>query len=138
MEIKMSNREANQRFYQRNKEAEKARSKKWRQENPEKYKAWAEKNKEKRQAASRRFEYKLTEEQFQEKLKTQDNKCAICKQELVRPVVDHDHSCCSQRGACGNCNRGILCQKCNTIIGLAGDSIEVLQSAIEYLKGYQQ
>jgi hypothetical protein len=50
MEIKMSEatKAANRRFYERHKEEEKARSKKWRQENPEKYAAWAEKNKEKR------------------------------------------------------------------------------------------
>lgn len=96
------------------------------------------KNKAKRQAASRRFEYNMTEEQFQYKIELQDNKCAICMMLLVRPVVDHNHLCCSKRKTCGHCNRGILCQKCNTIIGLAGDSIEILNNAIEYLKGYQK
>lgn len=129
---------ANRRFYLRNKEAEKVRSKAWRKANPEKYAAYVEKNRTRIQANSRRFEYKLTEEQFETKMAAQDRKCAICKRELVRPVVDHNHACCSQRKTCGGCNRGILCQGCNTIIGLAGDSIIILANAIEYLKGYQQ
>jgi hypothetical protein len=129
---------ANRRFYLRNKEAEKVRSKAWRKANPEKYAAYVEKNRTRIQANSRRHEYKITEEQFQQKMVEQDNKCAICGKPLVRPVVDHNHSCCSQRKTCGNCNRGILCQGCNTIIGLAQDSVEVLSSAIQYLKGYQK
>jgi len=70
---------ANRRFYDKNKESEKARSKKWRQENPEKYAAWAKKNKEKRQAHSRRYEYNISEEQFETKMVAQDRKCSICK-----------------------------------------------------------
>ena len=129
---------ANRRFYLRNKESEKVRSKAWRKANPEKYAAYVEKNRSKIQANSRRYEYNITEEQFQQKLAEQDNQCAICGQPLVRPVVDHNHACCSQRKTCGKCNRGILCQGCNTIIGLANDSIEALSNAIQYLKGYQQ
>lgn len=125
---------ANRKFYERHKEAEKARSTQWRRKNQEWYQAWAEKNKEKRQAASRRYEYSLSPERFEEMKAQQDNKCAICKTELVRIDVDHDHSCCSSRKSCGKCIRGLLCHKCNTIIGLAQDSIELLTSAIEYLK----
>lgn len=127
---------ANRRFYDRNKEAEKARSKKWRQENPQKYAAWAEKNKEKRQAHSRKYEYNMSQEDFDRKMIEQDGNCAICKQPLVRPDVDHNHSCCPDRRSCGKCTRGILCHTCNTIIGLAQDSIEVLGNAILYLKEY--
>lgn len=127
---------ANRRFYERHKETEKARTKKWREDNKQWYQDWAEKNREKRQAASRKYEYGLLPEEFDAKMLAQDGKCAICKVLLVRPDIDHDHSCCSTRKSCGKCTRGILCHTCNTIIGLAQDSIVVLQSAINYLKGY--
>jgi hypothetical protein len=39
--------------------------------------------------------------------------------------VDH----CHKSGAI----RGLLCQKCNTILGLSGDSCSVLLSAVDYL-----
>jgi N12 class adenine-specific DNA methylase len=129
---------ANQRFYLRNKETEKARAKKWRQSNPEKYKIWAEKNKEKRRAASRKFEYNISPEQYEAKKTEQGNVCAICKKESDLLVVDHNHSCCSQRKTCGKCNRGLLCRSCNTLIGLAEESKEILSNAIEYLRGYSQ
>ena len=129
---------ANRRFYLRNKETEKARAKKWKHDNPEKHKAWVEKNKEKLRAASRQYEYNISPEEYEAKKAEQDNKCAICKKESDLLVVDHNHSCCSQRKTCGQCNRGLLCRSCNTLIGLAGESIEVLNNAIEYLRGYSQ
>lgn len=129
---------ASRAFYERNKESEKERAKKWRKDNPEKYAAWAEKNKEKRQAASRKYEYSMTPEQYESKKAEQNGKCAICKQETDILVVDHNHSCCSKRRTCGKCNRGLLCRSCNTLIGLAEESAKILSSAIEYLKGYQQ
>lgn len=42
-----------------------------------------------------------------------------------RGAVDHDHKT--------NLIRGILCDKCNRGIGLLGDSVEMLASALEYL-----
>lgn len=129
---------ANRRFYLNHKEDEKARAKKWRQENPEKYEAWAEKNKDKRAASSRKYYYGITKEEFDSKMASQDARCAICHKPLTRPSLDHSHACCPGKKSCGKCIRGILCQGCNTIIGLAGDSVEVLSNAIEYLKGYTQ
>ncbi len=134
----MATREANKKFYQNHKESEKARAKKWREENPEKYAAWADKNKDKRAAASRKYYYGITKEAFDEKMVSQGRKCAICSKLLVRPSLDHGHNCCPGKRSCGKCIRGILCQGCNTIIGLAQDSVEVLGNAIHYLKQYSK
>lgn len=65
----------------------------------------------------------------------QDNVCAICKQagfmmnERVQSSlnVDHDHLT--------GIVRGMLCHNCNRALGLFQDSIEIIQSALDYLKG---
>jgi hypothetical protein len=36
-------------------------------------------------------------------------------------------------GSCGNCIRGLLCQDCNFILGLAKDSTDRLLAAAKYL-----
>lgn len=128
---------ANRRFYLRNKETEKARSKAWRKANLEKYKIYVKKNRAKIRASGRRYEYNITEEQYQSKFLEQDSKCGICKKKSSLLVVDHNHLCCSQRRTCGNCNRGLLCRSCNTLIGLAEESKEILNNAIEYLQKYK-
>jgi len=59
----------------------------------------------------------------------QDGKCKICKihqSELTKSLsVDHNHSTGEARG--------LLCQKCNTLLGMAKDNLEILKSAIQYL-----
>ena len=127
---------ANRRFYQLHKEEEKARSKKYLKDNPDYQKKWAEKNPDKRAAASRKHYYKITKDEFDAKMISQDSKCVICGKPLTRPSLDHGHNCCPGKKSCGKCIRGILCQGCNTILGLAQDSIEVLQNAIQYLRSY--
>lgn len=60
----------------------------------------------------------------------QEGRCAVCYSELVpgrTTVVDHDH----KTGRV----RGFLCQRCNVVLGMAGDDPGVLRSAIRYLSG---
>lgn len=68
----------------------------------------------------------------------QNGLCALCglPLDLDETVVDHDHDHCngSSSAACGNCDRGGIHQQCNTLLGMAGDSIEILEKAITYLK----
>jgi hypothetical protein len=77
--------------------------------------------------------YGITFEQYNEKFKEQDGKCAICKthQSLLtkRLAVDHDH----KTGEI----RSLLCHGCNTSLGGFCDDINILESAINYLKIYQ-
>jgi recombination endonuclease VII len=80
--------------------------------------------------------YGLTPEDFIRILLEQDGKCAICSREFSKALtysVDHDHACCPGEFTCGKCVRALICRRCNTMIGLAGDSISILESAIEYL-----
>lgn len=82
--------------------------------------------------------YNLPEEEYETILALQGNRCAICR---VPPYeqfcIDHDRSCCPKKGSCGLCVRGILCRKCNTLLGLADDNAETLKGAIEYLRMWQ-
>src|SRR3990167_8426767 len=57
----------------------------------------------------------------------QDGKCAICQAMIKRQqaFVDHNH----KNGEV----RGLLGHSCNSLLGTAKDSIEILQSAISYL-----
>ena len=75
-----------------------------------------------------RRSHRLTIETYEDMLRTQDGKCAICLREPPtkrRLAVDHDH-------ATGHI-RGLLCFACNTLLGKADDDIERLQRAITYL-----
>jgi hypothetical protein len=72
----------------------------------------------------------ITEEQYKLTFEKQEGKCAICdrhQDELKTKLhIDHDHRT--------NKIRGLLCFKCNSLLGYANDNIILLQKAIEYLK----
>lgn len=83
--------------------------------------------------------YSLTKDDYILMFKKQNGVCAIClKQELNgrNLSVDHSHKCCSGRKSCGKCVRGLLCTKCNKMIGLANDNIDILTSTINYIIKY--
>lgn len=69
--------------------------------------------------------YGISIEDFAKLVEQQANRCAICRNLTKRLMVDHCHD--SERV------RELLCQKCNSILGLADDQIEILQAAIDYL-----
>jgi len=78
--------------------------------------------------------YKLTPEKYKEIATAQNNVCSICgRPETLQRysgvqnlVVDH----CHKTGS----NRGLLCHKCNIGLGVFEDNIDVIASAISYLK----
>lgn len=70
---------------------------------------------------ARKYRYGISQEQYEAMLVSQNNACAVCKEEFggkVRPNVDHDHNCCPGMKTCGKCVRGILCHGCNAFAGL--------------------
>jgi Recombination endonuclease VII len=85
--------------------------------------------------------YYLTPAKYDAMLVEQNGVCAICKlpdpMEGKRLAVDHDHSCCPGRKSCGECVRGLLCSRCNHMLGHSKESEELLQRAIDYLKIYK-
>ncbi len=76
---------------------------------------WAKENPDKVKNNRLWVNYKLRPSDLMEKVKTQQNKCAICYTSFdVKPLnVDHDHKCCSGPRSCGKCVRGLLCNDCN-------------------------
>lgn len=76
--------------------------------------------------------YGLTLEDYEKLLNSQGRRCAICHTDNPRGRgvfhVDHNHSTGQ--------NRGLLCHKCNSFLGLANESEEILLEAIAYLRSY--
>lgn len=106
----------------------------WRAANAEKHRAsvkrWRENNAESRRAEGRRRFYGLTPEDTASMLAAQDAACAICRSEIHDGpdgfCVDHNH-------VTGEV-RGLLCRKCNVLLGMASDDPSVLAAAIQYLE----
>jgi hypothetical protein len=82
--------------------------------------------------------YGITEEQYEAKKTLQKNYCMICgsagftigkKGHTEKLVVDHDH----ETGQ----TRDLLCHNCNRGLGLFKDNLEVVESALEYLKQWK-
>lgn len=63
-----------------------------------------------------RVKYLITIDQFNE---MSINGCEICgdnpKDRSLQ--VDHDHNCCPTELTCGKCVRGVVCGRCNVVIG---------------------
>lgn len=95
-----------------------------------------------RQASNFKSRMGITIQQRDEMLAAQGGVCAICK--LDDPLgrgwcTDHDHACCPDKlKVCGKCIRGILCFRCNTLLGHARDNVETLQSAIVFLDEWEK
>jgi hypothetical protein len=115
---------------------------------------WIERNPDKRSTASRewqarnaeyvrnnsyKFKYGFSTLAYDSMLEVQGGGCAICSKTAEqqfrsdgsprRLAVDHCHST--------NFVRGILCQDCNRILGLARDNPEILNNAACYLEAAQ-
>lgn len=81
--------------------------------------------------------YKISEEEYDSLFNKQNGKCSICGRELH--LFDNKKTTTSEKACLDHCHltgkiRGFLCFKCNSMIGLAGDRIEVLSKGIEYLQ----
>ena len=71
--------------------------------------------------------YGLTVEQHTEMVKVRRGKCDICAKKPLRSLhIDHDHTT--------KVIRGLLCFKCNALLGFVNDDVNVLKSAIKYLR----
>lgn len=90
---------------------------------------WRKKDPKKARGRQLKSRYGITLADHDKMLEEQNGMCALCGKPPYSSrslSVDHDHA----TGAI----RGLVHQKCNTVIGLAQDSIEYLEKAISYLR----
>ena len=70
--------------------------------------------------------YRISLDDYHAMRMRQNSVCAICKRSGRALCVDHCH-------ACGKV-RGLLCGKCNSVLGFCGDSAARLLAAAAYLR----
>ena len=77
-----------------------------------------------------RCRYGISEEQRNELINKQKNKCACCGSDFTdtprgRPVIDHCHT--------SGKVREVICDRCNVALGIIGDDSGLAKNLIEYL-----
>lgn len=86
------------------------------------HKEWAERNKSKIRLSQ--IKYNLTEEEY-EALPNLPKACEVCGN-TENLCIDHDHITGKVRG--------VLCSRCNSALGLLGDSKEVILKLASYIE----
>ena len=77
----------------------------------------------------------ITIGEFKIRIAKQNGLCAICGVKMTRGTCAHTTACADHDHSSGS-NRGILCKRCNLLIGIAHDNITVLSKAIDYLNSW--
>lgn len=102
----------------------------WRKNNLEKArqtsKTWNKNNPDKIRGYNLKNHYGLSVDEFDKMVEHQEGLCKVCNKEMDRPFVDHCHTTGKVRA--------LLCIHCNTMLGMAKESLQTLQNAIDYLK----
>lgn len=81
--------------------------------------------------SARLRKYKLSTGQFQELVRLEDGRCAVCSKEFSddsQVRIDHDHTTGDVRG--------LVCQKCNMSLGLNGDNLAAIQQTLQQQVAY--
>lgn len=83
--------------------------------------------------------YGITLAQYEDMVKAQDNKCAICGQLETRKEKKYDFVCrlCVDHDHITGKVRALLCHDCNTAIGKFKENVKVMKLAIAYLEHHK-
>lgn len=129
---KICEREMAKDWYQRNRESAKEKYRHWREKNPETIKRYRKENRAKHYRQEVMRKYGVDEHWFDEQMQRQGGACQCCKREFAwgdkqkSPHVDHCHKTSKVRG--------ILCNRCNTVLGLCRDDPDLLSTLAGYLR----
>ena len=119
-------------WYERNKDKATAKVKAWRQQNSDAVKQYRIDNRQKHYRQELVRKYGVEPTWFDEQMRQQGDSCVCCKREFqlgdkqTSPHVDHCHET--------KAVRGILCNRCNTVLGLCKDDDKLLSSLARYLR----
>ena len=103
----------------------------WKKRNPEKHKYYINVYKARRRerlgatANNATLKYHITYEQYLALIAQAGGVCAICERP-ARLFIDHDHSTGDVRG--------MLCNGCNSGLGMLGDNVKGVMAAVRYLE----
>jgi hypothetical protein len=101
--------------------------------NIEKYKKrekqYDQANPDKRKNYQLKRNFGITLKEYNELYDKQYGNCAICNNYFKILCIDHKHIT--------NKIRGLLCHKCNLLLGNANENIIVLKNAINYINQYE-
>ena len=119
-------------WYERNKDKATAKVKEWRQQNIGAVKQYRIDNRQKHYRQELVRKYGVEPTWFDEQIRQQGDSCVCCKRKFqwgdkqTSPHVDHCHETKTVRG--------ILCNRCNTVLGLCKDDDKLLSSLARYLR----
>lgn len=144
---------ASREWKKRNAEKLKAYQKLWRAENAEKVRRdkaqWDIDNREHRKEYAKQYKtkrpdyfvrkhldysYGITLEEYETMRESQRGRCAVCgkheeETQRKRLFVDHSHS--------SGKIRGLLCQQCNTALGMVNEDTDILFALASYLEEHR-
>jgi len=140
----MEKKEYDKARYNLQKEKYLKQARKWAKKNPQKLikirKKWYSKNKDYFRNLALKSKYGITLEEYNQMCISQNNKCAICKKSETfidyktkknrKLVVDHNH----KTGQI----RGLLCNRCNIIIGKIEENQKILFLINDYLNKWKE
>ena len=102
--------------------------------NRERYLAKRRRYRERHSSEALLWRYGITLDTYHATLEAQDNRCAICgktpEENGKRICVDHDHET--------NEIRGLLCNRCNRVLGFVQDNPSLLRNAASYLEQHSK
>lgn len=119
-------------WYKRNRDAAKAKVREWRERNTDAVKRYRIDNRQKNYRQELVRKYGVDPAWFDRQLQQQGNLCVCCKRHFqwgnkqTSPHVDHCHKTQTVRG--------ILCNRCNTVLGLCEDNANLLSILARYLR----
>lgn len=119
-------------WYAANPDYRRTKAQEWRKANPDYVREYRKTNRRDIYLTESARKYGITREQFSKMFADQSEKCATCfkpfdwDDKQTKPHIDH----CHRTGKI----RGLLCNACNSVLGITNENVETLSNLIEYLK----